>query len=48
MIPFSEDILGETVHLALPFQPLGFATIGLVYDIHPQELKQYLIPVENE
>lgn len=47
IILFSEDILGEDVYVALSYQPLGFTGYGLVYDIRPRELKEFVYPYEK-
>lgn len=43
----SMDILGKEVHVALPYKALGFSEYGLVYDIEPDELKEYIYPYEK-
>lgn len=36
----SHRVLGEGVHVTVPYRPLGFTAFGLVYDIARQELKE--------
>jgi sporulation protein YlmC with PRC-barrel domain len=36
----SHRVLGEGVHVTVPYRPLGFTAFGLVYDITRQELKE--------
>ena len=43
----SIDILGEEVHVALSYEPLGFTAYGLVYDITLGTLKDYIYPYEE-
>ncbi len=43
----SMEILGEDVYVALPYQPLGFADYGLVYDISPEQLTNFIFPYEE-
>jgi len=43
----SMDIPGEDVHVALPYQPLGFGAYGLVYDIMPRKLKDHIFPYKK-
>jgi sporulation protein YlmC with PRC-barrel domain len=40
-------ILGEDIHVALRYMPLGFTAYGLVYDIRPGDLKDYIYPLEK-
>ncbi len=35
---------GEDVYVALPYKPLGFLTSGILYDIDPENLKNYAVP----
>jgi hypothetical protein len=48
IVLFSGDILGRNVHVALPYEPLGFTAYGLVYDIMPGELNNFVYPYEEE
>jgi len=43
----SLDIMGEDVYVALPYEPLGFTAYGLVYDITPKELKDFIYPYKE-
>jgi uncharacterized protein YrrD len=43
----SEEILGKEVHVGLSYKPLGFTAYGLVYDISPGELKDFIYPYEE-
>lgn len=43
----SIDILGEDVHVALSYEPLGFTAYGLVYDITLHALKDFIYPYEE-
>ncbi|MCF8084457.1 MAG: PRC-barrel domain-containing protein [Deltaproteobacteria bacterium] len=43
----SMDILGKEVHVALPYEPIGFSDYGIVYDIQKENLKEYIYPYEK-
>jgi hypothetical protein len=43
----SLDIMGKDVYVALPYEPLGFTAYGLVYDITPQQLKDFIYPYKE-
>jgi len=43
----SLEIMGEDVYVALPYEPLGFTAYGLVYDITPQQLKDFIHPYKE-
>ena len=43
----SLDIMGEDVYVALPYEPMGFTAYGLVYDITPKELKDFIYPYKE-
>lgn len=43
----SMEILGEDVHVALPYKPIGFTGHGLVYDIGPEQLEDFVFPYEE-
>jgi sporulation protein YlmC with PRC-barrel domain len=47
IVLFSEDILDEALHVALAYQPLGFTDYGVVYDIQPDELKDFVYPYKE-
>jgi len=40
-------LLGEEVHVAIPFKPLGFAADGIVYKKLPGILKDYIYPYKK-
>ncbi len=44
----SVEILGKDVHVALPYEPPGFSEAGIVYDIAPGELKDFVQPYEEK
>ncbi len=37
------DNINENTYVAVPYEPLGFSAYGLVYDIMPRRLKDYVI-----
>ena len=41
------DILGEEVYVALSYEPLGITERGLVYDIEPETLKDFIHPYQK-
>lgn len=43
----AEDVLGEGVYIALAYEPLGFTPYGLVYDISPEVLKDFVYPYKE-
>jgi hypothetical protein len=43
----SLDIMREDVYVALRYEPLGFTAYGLVYDITPKELKDFIYPYKE-
>jgi hypothetical protein len=43
----SVEILGKDIHVALPYKPLGFTPYGLIYDIMPGRLKDFIQPYEG-
>ncbi|MFO8088461.1 MAG: PRC-barrel domain-containing protein [Desulfatiglandaceae bacterium] len=43
----SVDIGGDEVHIALPYQPLGFTGYGLVYQDVPGKLRDFIYPYEE-
>ncbi|MFZ7110281.1 MAG: PRC-barrel domain-containing protein [Desulfatiglandales bacterium] len=47
IVIFSEDILGKDIHVALDYEPLGFTAFGLVYDIEPGDLKDFIYPYKE-
>jgi hypothetical protein len=47
IILFSEEILGEKVYAGLAYEPLGFTALGLVYDISPGKLKDFIYPYKK-
>jgi len=47
IVIYSVDILGENVHVALPYEPIGFTAYGLVYDIQSKKLKKFIYPYKR-
>lgn len=47
IVVLAANILDEDVHAALPYRPVGFTPYGIVYDISPQELKNYVYSYEE-
>ena len=43
----SIHILGEEIYVALPYEPPGFTAYGLVYEIAPAKLKDFIYPYEE-
>lgn len=43
----AEDVLGEGVYVAVAYEPLGFTPYGLVYDISPEVLKDFVYPYQE-
>ena len=35
----SQEYLGEDKYVTVPFEPLGFTPLGVVYDITPEKLR---------
>lgn len=47
IVVLAANILDEDVYAALPYRPVGFTPYGIVYDISPQELKNYVYSYEK-
>jgi sporulation protein YlmC with PRC-barrel domain len=47
IIIFSREILGKDLHIGLAYEPLGFSAYGLVYNVSPEELKDFIYPYKE-